>query len=132
MKINGRITILVDRDGTTIEVDDENSSLTFLRIKLTPKQFQAALSKLAYTPCEETEVFNLNKIGKKMMMKEWKFKVPLYMEKLPGEEMKEKLKQYVVKYCPEDCEPDLYFNSQDSFFYIGEDLYARTTIRRWE
>jgi hypothetical protein len=128
MKINGKITILVNEDVTSIEIKDEKSSCNFLKLELTPNQFQLALSRRAYVSCKLTEVFNLDRIGKKMTTKEWIFKIPKKISNINIEE----LEKYAKKYCRKGWIPDLYFGSKNSIFYIGEDRYARTTIRRWE
>lgn len=47
----------------------------------------------------------------------------------------EELKKLAIRACPDGWEPDLYFNSKDSFFTAPgtvEDIYyASCVIRRW-
>ena len=52
MKINGKITILINQEYTRIELRDDDASTTFVEIKLTPEQLSMALSRLAFTPCK--------------------------------------------------------------------------------
>jgi hypothetical protein len=44
---------------------------------------------------------------------------------------KEQAMELAKEHCPYGWTPDLYFNSQDSFFYKDKKRFARTTIRRW-
>jgi hypothetical protein len=79
MKIEGRITILINRDYTSIEIEDDNANVRFVRIQLTPEQLSAILSKQAYVPCE-LDVSGLDKVGKKHENKSFSFEVPKDMD----------------------------------------------------
>ena len=73
MKIkDGRITILVSKEQTRIEIKDNDASITFVRIEITPVQLSQALSRLSFVRCD-MEVVGLDKIGKKMENKDFKF-----------------------------------------------------------
>jgi hypothetical protein len=130
MKIKGKITILCDEDGATIELHDEDASLTFARVKLTSTQYCQALGRLAYTPCFSMEVKGLDKVGKQMENRPLIFEVP---KELPykRDERDKLLIPILEKVCPEGWVYDMGFHSQDSFFSKDGKSYAKTTIRRW-
>ena len=123
---NGRITMLASEDGMKIELHDNDASITFAHIKLTPIQLAQALSRLGYTECK-IEVHLLDKIGKKMKNKKFTFELP---ETNTFRNM-DMAKKIAIESCPEGWEPDLHFGSQGSFFTKDGKQYARTTIRRW-
>jgi len=52
MELKGKITLLVDRQETTIEIKDSLSSVVFAKIKLTPEQLSAALSRQEMVECD--------------------------------------------------------------------------------
>ena len=128
MEIDGNITMLFNDDGLKIEVQDRSSSLTFLRIKMNPVQVSQAFSRLAHTDCENIEVHGIDKIGKKMEWTKFEFKFP---DNIPHKERVRHAQAIAISQCPEGWEPDLYFESKDSFFVKDNIQYARCTIRRW-
>ena len=124
---NGKITILFRQDGLKIEVEDGGSSVRFVDITLTQEQLCRALSREACVPCDIT-LSGLDKIGKTLQHRKFVFELPPdtnYSNK------KEKAQEQIKLKCPEGWEPDIYFNSQDSFFTKDDKEYARTTIRQW-
>ena len=123
---NGRITMLASEDGMKIELHDNDASITFAHIKLTPIQLAQALGRLGYTECE-IEVRLLDKIGKKMEHKGFTFELP----ETDTFRNKDLAKKIGAESCPEGWESDLHFGSQGSFFTKDGKQYARTTIRRW-
>jgi len=129
------ITFLVNSDSTTIELIDNISHTTFVRMELTPEQLSSALSRLSNTRCK-VHVRGLNRLGKKHENKYFEFKLPkeLAMDRYSND-FKLKLGEYCNKICPEGWTPDNYFNSQDSIFYKGagkdREEWARVVIRRW-
>jgi hypothetical protein len=125
MKIkDGRITILVSEEKTRIEIRDNDASVTFVRIELTPVQLSQALSRLAMTECD-IDVHNLNAVGKKLEHKPFEFKV--------GKHRYNKLIVHgiAMEECPAGWEPDSGYSSKGSFFEKDGEQWARTTIRRW-
>ena len=132
MKINGKITILINRENTRIELYDEDSSITFARLELTPEQLSSALSRLAYTPCI-MEVNGLDKLGKKQEVKTLEFQLPReHMRSNDHDELHE-IAQKILDEENEGWQAENYFQSQNSFFYKDEIRlpYARCTCRRW-
>lgn len=127
MKINGQISILINDGGMRIEIRDKDAATTFIRAKLSENQTCQVLSRLAYTPMEKCEVFGLHHIGKTMENKTFEF--PLPRDDLEGR--KELARKTIWDHIPKGWDPDNSYNSQDSFFYLGDKPYARTTIRRW-
>jgi len=129
MKLNdGRISILIDREKTVIELRDDDSSTMIARVELTPEQFSSAMSRLAYTECS-IEVFpeKYDRVGKVMEHKTFEFKMPV---KKFGYD-KETAKDIIKTLCPKGWIPELSFSSQGSFFMKDEKWWARTIIRRW-
>jgi len=129
MKLNdGRITILVNREKTVIELRDDDSSTMIARVELTPEQFSSAMSRLALTECS-IEVFpeKYDRVGKVMEHKKFEFKMPIEEDGYN----KETAKNLVKLKCPKGWIPELSFSSQGSFFMKDERWWARTIIRRW-
>ena len=127
MKLEGRISVLINRDGTTIEVEDENANAMFLKITLTPEQLSAALSRQKAVECE-IEVRGLEKIGKKHENKRFEFEIPSDLASSRNENELQKLAQSLLS---DGWIAERYFSSQDSFFKKDGVQYARCTIRRW-
>ncbi len=128
MKINDpRISFLINPEGTTIEITDNDAAVCFLRLRLTPEQLSSALSRLASTECESGEVFSLDKLGKQMEHKMLEFPMP----ESAGFGDKEAAKIAALKHCPDGWESDQYFGSQGSFFNKKDRQWAQTRIRRW-
>lgn len=75
MKIKGKITLLINRESTTIELEDDLACTVFAVIKLTPIQLNCALSRQGYVDCE-IEVKGLDKLGKKHENKTFEFEIP--------------------------------------------------------
>lgn len=128
MILDGSITMLAAEDGVRIELRDNASSSLFAVVKLSPTQFCQAMSRLAHTPCEKMEVFDLEKLGKTLEYKPFEFEMPIVDF---NTDRKKEADELVRKLCPKGWTPDLYFNSQSSFFRRDEKSFARTTIRRW-
>lgn len=127
MKLEGRISVLINQDGTTIEVEDENANARFLKITLTPEQLSAALSRQMAVECE-IEVRGLEKIGKKHENKRFEFEIPSDLASSRNESELQKLAQSLLT---DGWIAERYFSSQDSFFKKDGVQYARCTIRRW-
>lgn len=129
MKIEGNVSILVNREYTTIEVRDDKARITFVRLQLTPEQLSAALSCLSNVECD-VEVNKLDLVGKKHENKTLEFEVPenLEISYLRNDEYLEKIAQ---SHLTDGWIADGYFGSQDSFFTKDGKKYARCTIRRW-
>lgn len=125
---NGNITFLFNKDGATLELQDESSSTRFVKIELTKEQILSVLSREAYVHCNII-TNGLDRVGKKMTLKTLTFPMPP-----PSCDDRNKIAcDEATRNCPEGWIPDLYFSSRDSFFRNGEGKeYARTTIRRWE
>lgn len=124
---DGRITILAEEKGVTIKLHDHEASITFAEVALTSEQFTQALSRLGYTKCA-IELTNLKLVGKAMVHKVFKFRIP-NLE--CWEDKKRMAHREAKKVCPEGWKPDLYFEAKDSFFEKNGKSYAKTTIRQW-
>jgi hypothetical protein len=127
MKLEGRISVLINRDGTTIEVEDENANARFLKITLTPEQLSAALSRQMAVECE-IEVRGLEKIGKKHENKRFEFEIPSDLASSRNDLELQKLAQSLLS---DGWIAEKYFSSQNSFFKKDGVQYAICTIRRW-
>ena len=127
MKLEGKISILINPDATTIEVEDENANTRFLTITLTPEQLSAALSRQMAIECE-IEVKGLEKIGKKHENKSFEFEIPSDLASSRNENELQKLAQSLLN---DGWIAESYFSSQNSFFKKDGVQYARCTIRRW-
>jgi hypothetical protein len=128
MKVKGSITLLVNQEGTTITIRDKESSLNLCEVTLTPQQLSAALSRLAHTPCE-LEIFekSFEHVGKKLETDRLEFEIPVGFIRAN----KELVNKLALEATPEGWVPDLYFNSQNSFFTRDGKNYAMCVVRRW-
>ena len=124
---DGRIAIMVGKEHTTIEVIDNTSSTTFVKITLTPEQLSSALARIYSTDCQ-ISVFGLDRVGKKMEHKSHEFEIPKDLPYIGRDEI---LKEIIKETLPEGWVSDNYFNSQNTFFEKDGKKYARETIRRW-
>ncbi len=127
MKLEGRISMLINREGTTIEIKDENANAKFLKITLTPEQLSATLSRQMDIKCE-IEVCGLEKIGKTHENRVFEFEIPNDLLSSRNEAELHKLAQSLLS---DGWTADRYFSSQNSFFKKDGVQYARCVIRRW-
>lgn len=129
MKLEGRITFLINRDETYIEIEDENANARFCRISLTPEQTIAILSRQGCVKCE-LDINFLDRVGKKHETKTFEFKT----NGTTQQELELACVEALFNQGMHEWKSDQYYNSQNSLFkkggYDGEQ-WARTTIRRW-
>ena len=128
MKVNAKITMLFSEKGLTIEILDDDSRTRFLEVSLSPEEVCQAFSRLSQTTVTKCEVHGLDKIG--LMHENKVFEFP-FDWKNTHDDRKKVAAELAIKYCPAGWTPDKYFNSQDSFYFVGDKSYARCTIRRW-
>ena len=130
-EINARISILSSyEDSINIVVEDKDAGVRFLVMSLTREEFvNAAMNRRACVDVSKTEVFALDKIGKKEEYKEFEFEIPTTTSL--DKNQKEIAIEIVKKMCPEGWVPDTHFGSQNSFFKKNGKPYVRTMIRRW-
>lgn len=123
---NAQITMLFDEDGLSIDVADKASNLPVFKIRLDKDKTLQVLSRYARTYCN-METYNLDKVGKKMRM-------ATFYVNLGKVEWRDKkaARQKVLLCCPHEWQPDMYFDSQDSFFSFEGNEWVKTTIRRWD
>jgi hypothetical protein len=127
MKLQGKITMLVNTDYTTIQIEDSISSTLFCEVTLSPEQLSAILSRLACVSCE-LELHGLEKIGKTHECKTFEFEIS---EKEYKDRDSVVLKAKADSLLKDEWVAEDYFNSQNSFFKKEKKQYARCTIRRW-
>jgi hypothetical protein len=134
----GNISILVNEDRTTIEVMDSISSITFVKVTLTPEQLSSALSRFCLTPCEKVEVFGLERVGKKREVKFFEFEHQFDISNRDIERMNEEGKRFIdlvkeetLNRLGEEWHPSLYFGSKNSFYTKDGKKFARTHASRW-
>lgn len=127
MKLKGKISILINREHTTIEIEDDNANAMFLTIKLTPEQLSEALSRTMCVDCE-IEVKGLEKVGKTHENKTFEFEIP---KELASSRNEIKLQELAQNLLTDGWLAEGYFSSQNSFFMKDNKQMARCTIRRW-
>jgi len=127
MKLKGKISILINREYTTIEIEDDNANARFLTIKLTPEQLSEALSRTMCVDCE-IEVRGLEKVGKTHENKTFEFEIP---KELASSRNSDKLQELSQSLLTDGWISEGYFSSQNSFFMKDDKQMARCTIRRW-
>lgn len=122
--------MLINSDGTNIELYDSKSCKVFARIKLTNEQLAQVLSRLHRTDCE-IEVDNLDVIDKQMEHKRFVFEINNEMRT-----SKSALNQHCLKSLKaqgmSEWIPESNYASQDTFFTENGKHFARTTIRKWQ
>lgn len=127
MELKGKISILINREYTDIEIEDDLANMTFVKVRLTPEQLSAVLSGISCVDCE-LDVRGLDKVGKKHECKSFEFEITY-----------SKTKEDLVLACNEalftqgmhEWVSDNYFQSQSSFFKKDGKDWVRCTIRRW-
>ena len=128
MKIeNAKITMLINRDYTEIEIHDADANTTLARVKLTPEQLSMILSRQGYVECE-CNTGDLKKIGKKHENKYFEFEIVYSKSK---EDLTLACNEALFQQGMCEWESDNYYGSQNSFFSKDGKDYARTVIRRW-
>jgi hypothetical protein len=110
-----------------VEITDDTSGMTFVRMKLSLDAFAEAVTGLSYVH-GTAEVNGLDRVGKKHEHKEFLFSLG---KKVGYSGLKEKARKKIEKVCPKGWTPDTSFNSQNSFFEQDDEQWARCTIRRW-
>lgn len=127
MKIEGRVSILCDKNGAIIEIEDHNANVGFLKIQLTAEQFTSCLGRLAMVPCE-IDVKGIDKVGKKHENKSFEFAIS---DAEYSNRNTSVLQTAAQNQLTDGWVADNYFGSQNSFFKKGDQWFARVTIRRW-
>jgi hypothetical protein len=124
-----KISILINQEGTTIELFDSKSSRTFVRVKLTNDQLASALSRPNRTDCQ-IDAYNLELIDKQMEHKSFEFEIHPLMRTSKGALNQRCLKNLALQNMS-DWTPEMTYSSQDSFYSKDGKDFARTIIRRW-
>lgn len=130
MKINGKITFLVNREFTEIEIYDADASVQFCNIRLTPEQLSSMLARMGYVSSCDMRVANLDKVGKLHENKTYEFEITDVSSR-DDDALYHAAKTSLKNDGMNEWEPDKYFRSQNSFFSKNGNNWARCTIRRW-
>ena len=77
MKLQGKLTMLVGRDGATFEVVDATSGVRFLSFEMNTEDYCAALGRQSYITID-MDIRGLDLIGKKKELKPLKLPVNSY------------------------------------------------------
>lgn len=120
--------MLINREYTDIEIMDDDSRCIIVKVKLTPEQLSAMLSRQAYIKCESCETGELERVGKKHEHKSFEFEITYT-----------KAESDLALACSEalfqqemfEWVSDNYYGSQNSFFKKDGKDWARVIIRRW-
>lgn len=131
MEINAKITLLVNNDVVRLEIQDDDSSTTFLRAELTSDQFVRALSRQAHVAIEKTTLMGIERVGKTMENEYFVFELPENYSKWDKTMTDEQLADHVNTLLDDGWVSDRYFGSQNSFFEKDGKKYGRAVIRRW-
>lgn len=125
---NAKISILINRDHTYIELIDNDSSTNFAQVKLTPEQLSSALSRMSHTDCE-ISLSGMERVGKKMEVSTLEFEIPF--SPFEVRDNYEEIHKIALTLSSDGWIPDNYYQRQNTFFKKEDKQYARTTIRRW-
>jgi len=127
LQFDASVTLLVGDEGLTIHIYDDNANILLCEVKLGPEETCSALGRHAYCKAKKATAYGLDRIGKYRIVDNFKFDMPEHTcvnkQAVAVEEAQ--------RLCPDGWEPDLCFDSQNSFFTIGEKTVARTCIRSW-
>ena len=126
MFLDGKITLLIDRDRTMIRIEDAKSGITFIEVILTPEQTISALSRMGNTPCQ-FELHQSQDIGKTYQWKELEFEIPDSWTHGHDKELEE-LANTIAE---PGWKCDGYFQRHNTFFKRDKKWYARCNIQRW-
>ena len=126
-KINAKITITAAyTDSIVITVYDNDSATNFLQMVMTREQFvNATMNRLAHTEVGAAFLENVERVGKTLELDQLVVVIPKYGDREAA------AAKIAYEKCPEGWLPDLYFQSQESFFSKDGKDYARCNIRRW-
>ncbi len=128
--INARITLLINPEGTRIELHDEESGLLFAKLMLTPEQLVEAMSRTGRVQVQECKIADpesLMRLGREEERKVIEFEMP----DCSFRERKQIAYEEAMDHCPEGWTADKHYGNQDSFFHRNNIEWARGTIRRW-
>jgi hypothetical protein len=130
MKLQGKITILINREYTEIEIEDENANVRFVRIRLNPEQLSAVLSRQVCVDCE-LDVVGIDKIGTKHENKTFAFEIPKELRSSRHSVELGIMAQELLNKENKGWFADEYFSSQDTFSEKDGKYFAKCTVRRW-
>ena len=127
--MQGQLTIsrqTGDGERISIRIRDERAGIEFVELTLTLEQYAQAISGLSCVPCE-VAVQGLENVGKRLETDELVFPIgfPEYGRQ------KEVAAKRAAEWCPAGWVPNLHFGSQNSFFQLDGETWARCSIRRW-
>lgn len=126
--MQGKITLLFNPDGLTIELYDELAGVEFLEVTLTAEQAIKAMSRQGRVDCE-FDTYGLDKVGKVISRDTIVFEMP---EKYNFKDRKSIASELAAKKCPEGWGPVLYLESRDSFFNKNGKEFCQVGIVRWD
>lgn len=127
MKLQAKLTLLVNADNTTLEITDASSRTRFVRILLTPEQLSAALGRQSMIDCE-MEVIGLDQVGKTHEHKFVFFEIP---ENLASSKYAAELNGFLQTQLKDGWVACDSYVSKGSFYKENGVQYARATIRRY-
>jgi len=131
MKLNNpAISILINRDSTTIELHDRDSNMMFAQITLTPEQLSSALSRLGMTNCE-IKLNGLSNVGKTMEHKQMELPYPMEVDRYGNPDIEKQLAAYFDAHCTDGWKCWDNFSSQGTYFVKDGMDMVRASIRRW-
>lgn len=130
MKLQGKISFFINREITTIEIEDDKANTVFLNVKLTPEQLVACLSRQGYVDCS-LEVQGLDRVGKTHEHQNYEFEIPDNLNGSSHEKELQAMAQKQLDVLGDGWIAEGYFSSQHSFFKKEGKPHARCTIRRY-
>jgi hypothetical protein len=125
MKIDARLSFIINTDSTEIEIQDYDANIILAKIILTPEQLSKILSRNGSVKCE-CITGDISLIGKTHENKWFEFEI-----KSNEEDLAQQCELALIEQNMSEWKADHYYNSQNTFFKKGGKNYARTIIRRW-
>lgn len=128
--IDGRVSLLVSGESTTLEVYDKNAASMIIKVEFTPEEFCSMLGRVAMVAAD-VKVYDLTKVGKSHQHKSFEFEI---LESMANQKNAEILSSIAQAHLDEEGEgwiADKYFGAKNSFFKKDGVQFARVVARRW-
>ena len=116
--------------GVKISLRDNVANVHIATIEITPEDWIGLSASLSDVKVD-VGMYNLNKINRRMVHKDFEFELPTTVNELFYEERKQETAKLAEELCPDGWESDGYFDSQGSFFIRDGKPHARCIIRKW-
>lgn len=129
-EIKAKVTFLINRDISILEIFDDDSKITIARLEFSPYQIVQLLSRLGNTDVERCQICGFDIAGKNRLTDKIEIEIPKAVYDKHDEGT---LYEYCKQFCPEGWEMSSYFGSKGStrFDFIENKCYAVANLMKW-